>query len=306
MRAKFQIGLVGCGKWGRLILRDLVALGCEVTVAVRSEEGRASAQEGGAAKVVPAVDELPPVDGIIVATPTMTHAKVVESALEQGVPVFVEKPLCDDPASADRLAEAAPDRLFVMDKWRYHPGVELLGSIARDEELGPVVGLRTSRLGWGNPHDVDAIWVLTPHELSIGLEILGELGTPRTAVADAVDGYAFGLVGVLGVKPWHAIEVSARAGERRREVHLACEQGVAVLPAAYSEQIHVFRSTDPEVMTAPEPELRAISAELPLLRELRAFLEHLDGGPPPRSSAAEGASVVRRISELRELARLPA
>ena len=48
-----------------------------------------------------------------------------------------------------------------------------------------------------------------------------------------------------------------------------------------------------------------MSPELPLLRELRAFLDHLDGGPPPRSSAAEGAAIVRTISELRLLAGLP-
>ena len=48
-----------------------------------------------------------------------------------------------------------------------------------------------------------------------------------------------------------------------------------------------------------------VSTELPLLRELRAFVEHLRGGPPPRSSAAEGAAVVEAVARLRELAGLP-
>lgn len=301
-----RVGLVGCGKWGRFVLRDLVALGSEVTVAVRSGDGRAAALRGGAADAVETVDNLTEVEGIVVATPTKTHAAVVESALEHGVPVFVEKPMTDDLAAAVRLAGAAPDRLFVMDKWRYHPGVELLAGVARDGELGRVVGLRTTRLGWGNPHDVDAVWVLAPHELSIGLEILGGLAAPRTAVADAVDGYALGLVGLLGDDPWHALEVSTRSAERRREVSLICEEGVAVLPDAHSDHVRIFKGTDVAETTPPEPELRPISGELPLLRELRAFLEHLDGGSPPRSSAAEGAAAVRAITELRALAGLPA
>jgi hypothetical protein len=70
-----------------------------------------------------------------------------------------------------------------------------------------------------------------------------------------------------------------------------------VLPHGYSG--HVLLATD------EEPEKRAISTELPLLRELRAFVEHLDGGPPPRSSAQEGAEVVTTIAELRRLAGLP-
>jgi predicted dehydrogenase len=295
---------VGCGKWGRFVLRDLVALGSEVTVAVRSGDGKAAAVQGGATDVVETVDDLTEVEGIVVATPTKTHAQVVDRALEHGVPVFVEKPLTDDLAAADRLAGAAPDRLFVMDKWRYHPGVELLAAVARDGELGRVVGLRTARLGWGNPHDVDAAWVLVAHELAIGLEILGEPPVPRSAVADAVDGYVVALLGLVGHDPWHAFEVSTRSAERRREVRLVCEEGVAVLPDAHSDHVRIFRATDIAETTAPEPELRPISAELPLLRELRAFLEHLEGGPPPRSSAAEGAAAVRAITELRALAGL--
>jgi predicted dehydrogenase len=47
-----------------------------------------------------------------------------------GVPVYVEKPLTDDPESARRLADTAPDRLFVMDKWRHHDGIRALAAIA--------------------------------------------------------------------------------------------------------------------------------------------------------------------------------
>ena len=188
-----------------------------------------------------------------------------------------------------------------MDKWRYHPGVELLGELARDGSLGAVRGLQTTRIGWGNPHDdVDASWVLAPHDLSIALEILGELPEARTAVADTDGDEVDGLVGLLGEQPWVWLEVSVRSPERRREVRLVCEQGVALLADGYSDHVLVRRND------ADEPERREISTELPLLRELRAFVEHLQGGPPPRSSAAEGALVVRRIAELRALAGAPA
>jgi predicted dehydrogenase len=293
-----RVGLVGCGSWGRFVLRDLLALGCRVSVVARSAESRARA--AGADVVVAGLSELPEVDGLVVATPTSTHAEVVGEALERGVPVFVEKPLTDDPDAADRLASAAAGRLFVMDKWRYHPGVERLAELARDGSLGAVRGLLTTRIGWGNPHDdVDAVWVIAPHDLTIALEILGHLGEPRAAVGDlGARGFA-GLVGLLGERPWHRLEVSARSVERRREVALLCEHGVALLADGYSDHVLVRRDD------AEEPERHEISTELPLLRELRAFLEHLGGGPPPRSSAAEGALVVRRIAELRALAGAP-
>jgi predicted dehydrogenase len=286
---------VGCGAWGRHVLRDLVALGCSVSVVARSDASRATAEGGGAAGVVDSIQALGDVEGVIVVTPTRAHASTVEQSLALGVPVFVEKPLTDDPREAKRLAAAAPERLFVMDKWRYHPGIELLAGLVRSGELGRVRGLRTTRIGWGNAHDVDGVWVLVPHDLAIGLEILGTVLPARAAVADSGEDGAHGLVGLLGDRPWHALEVASRSPLRRREITLTCEEGTAVLTDSYDEQVLIRRD-------GGEPETRPISAELPLLRELRAFVEHLGGGPPPRSSAAEGALVVERIAELRALA----
>lgn len=294
------VGLVGCGSWGRYILRDLVALGCEVSVVARSEPSRGRAQDGGAAGIVPDVASLPRVDGVVVATPTSTHAAVLDEALALGVPVFCEKPLTDDPGAAARLAELAPDRLFVMDKWRYHPGVLELAAIAQERRLGAVSGLRTVRVAWGTAHDdVDDVWVLTPHDLSIALEIKGELPRPQAAVAQWLDGRAVQLSALLrGDAWWHVLEVSGRSPERKRAVELHCDEGVAVLAGGWDEHVTISREGPDGV----EEERIAAAGELPLLAELRAFVEHLGGGPPPRSSAAEGAAVVAVIAELRKLA----
>ena len=308
---RLHIGLIGCGRWGRFILRDLLSLGCEVTVVVNgSNQSRQNARDGGATGVIESIDQLPQINGLVVATPTRTHAEVIESLLEFEVPIFTEKPLTADRASALRLARQAPNRLFVMDKWRYHPGIEMLRDIARAEELGPVLGLRTTRGQWGNPHkDVDVSWILMPHDLSISLEVLGKIPTPRHAIAEIVDGELTGLLGVLGgalakpSEPWLVVEVSGRYPEYRREVRLHCRDGVAILNDGYSSGVSVtgFGNSDGG---SPAIELRRISQELPLLRELRAFVGHLQGGPPPRSSAADGALIVSAIADLRSLAGL--
>jgi predicted dehydrogenase len=293
------VGLVGCGRWGRHILRDLRALGCEVPVVARSVASSARAREGGAATIVPDVAALPALDGAVVATTTSTHAQVVEQLLGLGVPVDCEKPLCDDEEEAARLAGLAPDRLFVMDKWRYHPGVLELAAIARERRLGRVAGLTTIRNGWGTGHDdVDPVWVLAPHDLAISLEVMGTLPRPDSALAQVVDGRLVRLSAFLaGDGWWSAFEVSARSPVRTRRIELHCDEGVAVLAGAWDEHVTLFR----EGAKGPEETLIETPGELPLLAQLRAFVAHLDGGPAPKSSSAEGAAIVGTLAELRRL-----
>lgn len=300
-----QLGLFGCGRWGVNILRDLRALGCTVAVVDPSEEARRRATEGGAAVAVASGRDLPAVDGVVIATPTSTHAQVIELVAALGVPLFCEKPLTADPATAAELARALNDRLFVLDKWRYHPGIEALRDVARSGEIGPVVGLRTARLGCGSAHsDVDPVWTLAPHDLSIGLEILGALPTPRHAVVEHLGGAVVGLSASLGEEPWMSIEVSVAHPAVRREVRLFCRDGVASLGDAYSDGICLVRFAHGG-RSRPLVERRPISTDLPLRRELSACLAHVHGGAPPRSSAADGARMVAALAELLSLGARP-
>jgi predicted dehydrogenase len=245
-------------------------------------------------------------DGFVIATVTTAHALVIEQLLGRRAPIFVEKPLTPDPETTRQLVQTAADRIFVMDKWRYHPGVEELARIARSGELGSVNEIRTRRLGWNNPHpDVDAVWILAPHDLAIALEIMGSLPLPHSAFAECSSGKPTGLLGILGEAPRIVIDVSCRRPVRERSVLVAYQGGVATLPDPYSDHILVQRDPNADGSGHEAAEKRAISNEMPLLRELRVFTEYIKGGPPPRSSAAEGLLVVERIAALRRLAGLP-
>ena len=65
-----KIGLLGCGRWGRFILRDLKQWGAHVTVLAVGERSRMNAQEGQANAVVTRLEDMPAVDGYVVAVPT--------------------------------------------------------------------------------------------------------------------------------------------------------------------------------------------------------------------------------------------
>ena len=125
-------------------------------------------------------------------------------------------------------------------------------------------------------------------------------GKPESAVAQWQGEDAVHLSGVIrGEGWWQALEVSGRAAESKRAVELYCEDGVAVLGGGWDEHVTVYREGAQGIVD----ERIQTPGELPLLAELRAFVEHRRGGPPPRSSAAEGAAIVSAIGELRALAR---
>jgi predicted dehydrogenase len=290
------VGLVGCGVWGAHVLRDLRSLACDVRVVARSPESVRRAKDGGATAIVSDLTELGDIHGVVVVTPIATHASVVEQVLRLDVPSFVEKPLCDDAADATHLAEEGAGRIFVMDKWRYHPGVGALAELARSQVLGSVRELRTMRVQPSNRHAEDCSWVLTPHDLAIATEILGGLPEPVRASAEWEGGRVLSLQAELerdGVV--HSLEVSERAPVNRRRIELIFEDGAAVLEGGWDEYVTVTRHSG----RAKRVEA---TGELPLLAELRAFVGFLAGGPAPRSSVEEGAAAVHLIAELRALA----
>lgn len=301
-----HVGLVGCGGWGRLILRDLKQLGSRVTCVARSERSRANALAYGADTIIDSLDELPEVEGVVVATPSDSHGSVLLALAGLDIPLFVEKPLTSDLPTAQLLARTAPGRIFVMDKWRYHAGIDRIAQYARSGEIGDVLGLRLFRLGWSMTHnEVDPIWNLLPHDLSICLHVLGDVPPVAAAFADGLGPASGGLLAILERQggPRVVIETSAYHPVNRRSVILACEGGTVTLNASLDAHL-TLRLGAPGVFEAEEKSI-PIGSDMPLEAELAAFLRHLRGGPPPMSSAAEGALIVERVCDIRRVAGLP-
>ncbi len=313
MNNRPRIGLVGCGRWGRHILRDLISLGCDVDVADPDPAARELALSGRARKVVDHVDGFKDdYSGYIIAAWTTQHGQLIERLAQRGQPIFCEKPLTCDADQADRVAEMTDGRLFVMHKWRYHPGVQALSELAQSGEHGAVKQILTRRLQWTTPHgDVDAIWSLAPHDLSMVYGILGFMPKPRaaTGVIDP-DGNARSLIGILGDDSTVSavVHVAANWPTVERVVSVVFEEAVAVLDDPLSDHIKLYRGHGGQAYAkAPDEEHRiTVSKEFPLLRELRLFIDYLSGGPPPMTDAIEGALIVRTLARLRALAQLPA
>lgn len=298
-----RIGLVGCGQWGQWILRDLVSLGCHCVVADLSAPGRELAMGLGAGDCVRHASELPrELDGYIVATPASTHQEVILSLLDRGRPIYVEKPLTDSAHTARSLAENAPHGLFVMEKWRYHGGVQAIADLCRSGRLGKVRAIHCRRVQSGqSQRDVNPIWTLLPHDLSIVDHILGEL--PTAIAADAThgpNGEALSLHAKLRAQDVEVfITISSLSAHKERSLLVSLEGGALSMVDPMADHI-LFKAA---ISPADEPAQQIpVGTEMPLLLELKAFIDHLQGGPPPMTEAARSAHSVTLIEQLLNMA----
>jgi len=291
-----EIGLIGCGTWGRKILSHLRELGCRVVVFDPSERACRAAIEHGAITAQPQL--VGKADGWIIASPASTHSNVLAQLTHSGSPIFVEKPFTTDLASARRYADNP--RIFVMHIWRYHRAIQLLASLARDGRIGQIKLVRSSRTNWTSPRtDVDPVWTLAPHDLSLALEILGEIPEPKAAWSERHQGRPVGLIGICGTDPALVFEVSSRFADKRREVRVHGTDGVI---SWRDEQpwveVHKGNRSSSECAIVKIP----FSGDSALRTELQTFVEYLRGGPPPPTTAREGAAVVEALLELRRIA----
>lgn len=120
----------GCGSWGKNILRDLLSLNCRVDVVDPASQARQYALEHGAEHAFKELNPSGSYDGYVVATTASTHFKVLSLVASSNTPVFCEKPLVTSLEHARQLRDMYEDNLFVMHKWRYHPGHSENGSIS--------------------------------------------------------------------------------------------------------------------------------------------------------------------------------
>ncbi|MFN8346820.1 MAG: Gfo/Idh/MocA family oxidoreductase [Spirosomataceae bacterium] len=295
------IGLIGCGIWGRAILRELLALNADVFVF--DTNTNTSAELRQVVKVAGRLEDLSQTDGLIIASPSVTHRGVLEKIIPWQLPVFIEKPLTTSLDDALFLASIVHSQVFLMHVWRYHGGIRLLGELARRGELGTITALRSTRSNWTSPRtDTDSIWNLAPHDLTIALEILGYIPTPKSAVVEWHDGVARGMTALLGDSPFLQIEVSNRSPDKRREVRVQGTEGVAILKDEKVDHVEVYYGNDRSFPAPLNHQRLPFDTTPPLRRELSAFLHFLAGGPPPISDFQEGLLTVKILAQLEQLA----
>ncbi|HZJ09596.1 MAG TPA: Gfo/Idh/MocA family oxidoreductase [Trueperaceae bacterium] len=183
-----NVAVIGCGYWGKNLVRNFHQLGALTMVCDATETGRATARElAPGVQVVSDITEAlaANVNGVVIATPAETHQAVVKRALLAGKDVFVEKPLAlthDQGAELVALAERHNRILMVGHVLEYHPAIEKLRALVDGGALGKVRYIYSNRLSLGKiRREENILWSFAPHDVAVILRLTGQLPFQVTA-----------------------------------------------------------------------------------------------------------------------------
>jgi len=192
INARLAIGVVGYGYWGSKHVRVLSSLPDVDVYVIDSKAGRREhARDAFPGAIIHAElnDVIDRLDGVVVATPAASHHDVARFALDRGVHALVEKPLALTTADCSDLIRAADTsnvKLMVGHTFEFNAGIRKVRHLIDSGELGEILYVDTARLNLGlYQSDVNVIWDLGPHDISILNYLLRSVPTSVTATADA-------------------------------------------------------------------------------------------------------------------------
>lgn len=188
-----RVGVIGYGYWGPNLVRNFSeAPGCQLAAVSDLSEDRLAAVRGRYPAVMTSTDHHTlladaSIDAIVIATPVSTHFRLALEALEAGKHVLVEKPMTTTSEESRRLiAEAAQRKrtLFVDHTFVYTGAVRKIHDLIAAGELGDIYYFDSTRVNLGLfQHDVNVIWDLAVHDLSIMGYVLPEEPVAVSATA---------------------------------------------------------------------------------------------------------------------------
>lgn len=307
-----SVAVIGCGIWGKNIVRNFYNLNALNTVCdLDTENLNRLAQEYENVNFTTDFSSVlsnPEIEAVAVVTPSHTHFKVVSAALNAGKHVYVEKPISTVAQEAKELMELADSKgltLMVGHLLLYHPAVNRLKMLVEEGVLGEISYVQSDRLNINYfKNDRSVMWDLAPHDISMTSYILGK--APMRVISavgassdknDIMDithvtvEYEGGVIGQISDSWIHPV--------KRVNLLVRGSKGTAIFDDTLKDnKLQIFDQTTPGV--SKQESLDFIEIE-PLKLECQHFLNCIEQGTKPRSDGLNGYQVVSILEEAEQI-----
>ena len=309
-----RVGVVGCGYWGRNLVRVFHELGvlcavCDVDVALATEfSSKYSVPSLEWAEIL----EDSSIDAVAIATPAEVHSTQALQSLQADKHVFVEKPLALHSYEAEEviaLANQGERVLMVGHLLQYHPAFLALRDLTEAGKLGRLQYIYSNRLNFGKVRrEENVFWSFAPHDISMILSLTGEMPNSISAkgasylhevIADVTNTY---LTFPSGVNAH--IFVSWLHPFKEQKLIVVGSEGMAVFDDMkdWGEKLQLYPHRIGWREGLPEPEKGAAAAVSiqqgePLKIEAQHFVDCVSDGSTPRTNGDEALRVLQILEE---------
>ena len=309
-----HVAVIGCGYWGSKHVRVLSGLpGVEVSLIDRDAKRRASLEAAYPIRssVGDLAEILEDLDAAVIATPPLGHYPLAKACLEAGVHALVEKPLTTTVAHANHLIDLAEERgltLMVGHTFEFNAAVWSLAEAVRNPAFGKVRYINSARLNLGlYQPDVDVLWDLAPHDISIINRVLDARPSSVSAwgmelMADKPD-VAYLNLRYDDLDVGACIHVSWLDPMKVRRTTVVGEHQMAVYDDMAEERLRIYDKGVDAAQSQDESQIPMsyrhgdivspfINFNEPLGLELGHFVESIRTGEPPVVDGRSGREVV--------------
>ena len=305
-----RLAVIGCGYWGRNLVRNFAQLGV-LDLVCDADEAARQAAAGLAPNCATVADSAQvwaaPAKAVVIATPAETHYALTRQALLAGKDVLCEKPLAltyEQGAELVRLADSQGRILMVGHVLEYHPAVVRLRELVEAGALGKVRYIYSNRLSLGKVRrEENILWSFAPHDIAVILRLMGSLPFQVTACGGSyvqpniADVTVTHLLFDNGVRSHIYVSWLHPFKEQRLVVigshKMASFDDVAKKLILYDQHV-AMRNGEPVPVKGEGQEI-AFAADEPLRLECRAFLSAIATRQTPLT---DGVSALRVLKVL--------
>lgn len=305
-----KIAVVGCGYWGRNLVRNFHQLGALVAVADRDDVALSDMHAKYGVPIMALTEILadPSIDAVVISAPAAQHFVLAHEAMMAGKHVFVEKPLSLDVEEAEKLCALSEKKgltLMVGHLLQYHPAFQGLKKICSEGRLGQLQYVYSHRMNLGKFRtEENILWSFAPHDISM---ILGLLGNEIETVTATAHCYLHKTV--ADVTTTHITFANGQAAHihvswlhpfKEQRLVVIGEKGMAVFDDGrpWPEKLCLYSHHIAWKDGLPRPEKAEVEAihieeDEPLRLECEHFLNSIATNSQPRTDGAEGTRVLR-------------
>lgn len=310
---KKNIAVIGCGHWGKNLVRNFAELGALSAVCDPNDQlAKTYATEYN-------VDNLsfteilnsPAIEGVVLAVPAPIHASMALQVMSVGKHIYVEKPLAMNRTEADAMIASSKEnnvQLMVGHLLQYHPVFMAVREFVESGSLGSLSYVYSNRLSFGKVRsEEDVIWSFAPHDISIILSLIGEepevVSTESSCILqpNIADTATLHMEFKSAVKAH--ISVSWLHPYKEQKLVVVGKNSMIVFDDTkpWNEKLalypHEVRVTDglPFLEKADVKYIKVPQSE-PLRNECQHFLDVVSGKTAPLTDGYEGLSVLKVLS----------